>query len=66
MRHACAPTIVSLGLLFWWLRVTIYSHSKPCPFAGDQYEPLNTINCTGNGQLYNGNIEPLLNMTIKG
>jgi hypothetical protein len=32
----------------------------------DPYQPLNKRNCTKNALLYNGNIEPLVNMTLNG
>ena len=29
-------------------------------------QPINHVNCSGNGQLYNGLIAPLVNTTIRG
>lgn len=32
----------------------------------DSYQPLNSANCTANANLYHGNIQPFVNLTLKG
>jgi len=51
----------------WNTQLQCINATCMCQTQGcDPFQPLNPENCTSNSNLYNGNIEPFVNITVKG